>query len=111
MVITNKQRYNKKHGFTLNKAHSLEDIAKKTGISEKILQEVYNRGVGAWKTNIQSVRLKSGEKNINAPRSAKMGRQQWAMGRVYGFIMKNPKQINKGQPDHDLAIKAGLVKS
>ena len=94
----------------MNKAHSLQDIAKKTGISEKILQDVYNRGVGAWKSNIASVRLKSGKKDPSAPRSAKMGRQQWAMGRLYGFVMKNPKQVKKGQPDHDLAVKAGLVK-
>ena len=109
-MLTNKQKYNKKHGFNLNKAHSLEDIAKKTGISKKILQDVYNRGVGAWKSNIASVRLKSGKKDASAPRSAKMGRQQWAMGRLYGFIMRNPKQVKKGQPDHDLAVKAGLEK-
>ena len=46
-MLTNKQKYNKKHGFNMNKAHSLQDIAKKTGISEKILQDVYNRVVGS----------------------------------------------------------------
>ncbi len=110
-MLTNKQKYNKKHGFNMNKAHSLQDIAKKTGISEKILQDVYDRGTGAYKSNPQSVRLKSGKKDAKAPLSRKMSKQQWSFGRVYGFIMKNPKQVKKGQPDHDLAVKAGLVKN
>lgn len=106
-----KQKFNKKYGFDLNQSHNLLDISKITKIKKSILQEVFNRGVGAWKTNILSVRLKStGEKNINAPRSQKMGKEQWGFGRLYGFVMKNPKQINKGQPDNDLAIKAGLRK-
>ena len=109
-MSTNKQKYNKKYGFNLNKAHSLKDIAKKTEISERILQDVYNRGSGAYTTNPQSVRLKSGKKDPSAPLSRKMSKQQWSYSRVYGFIMQNPKQVNKGQPDHDLAIKAGLVK-
>jgi hypothetical protein len=109
-MSTNKQKYNKKYGFALNKAHSLKDIADKTKINEKILQEIYNRGTGAWKGNLASVRLKSGKKDPSAPRSAKMGKQQWSFARVYGFVMKNPKQVKKGQPDHDLAVKAGLVK-
>lgn len=110
-MSTNKQKYNKKYGFSLNKAHSLKDIAKKTEISESILQDVYNRGSGAYKTNPQSVRLKSGKKDPSAPLSRKMSKQQWSYARVYGFVMKNPKQVKKGQPDHDLAVKAGLVKN
>jgi hypothetical protein len=110
MSFTNKQKYNQKHGFTLNKAHSLEDIAKTTKIKKSILQEIFNRGSGAYETNPQSVRLKSGKKDPKAPLSRKMSKQQWSYSRVYGFIMQNPKQVNKGQPDHDLAIKAGLLK-
>lgn len=67
-------------------------ISKKTGIPRAILQSVYNRGVGAWRTNINSVRMKStGKKNVKAPRSAKMTKEQWAMARVYGFVGRNPK--------------------
>ena len=69
----------------------LKEKANKSGIPVGALREVYNRGVGAWKTNIKSVRLKStGEKNVDAPRSAKLGREQWAMARVNAFINKKP---------------------
>lgn len=87
MVLTNKQKYNKKYGFKLSESHSLEDISKKTGIKKSILQSVYNRGVGAWKTNIASVRLKSGKKDAKAPRSAKMTKEQWGVSRIYSFVM------------------------
>lgn len=49
---TYKQMFNRKYGFNVNESHSLADIAKTTGIKKSILQKVYNRGVGAWKTNI-----------------------------------------------------------
>jgi len=106
MVITNKQKYNKKYGFELNKSHSLNTIAKTTKIKKSILQEVYNRGSGAWQTNIASVRLKSGKKDAKAPRSAKMGKEQWSMARVYSFIMGGRTQKTA---DKDLAIKAKLI--
>ena len=85
-MTTNRQKYNKRYKFKANESHSLADIAKTTGIKKSVLQKVYNRGVGAWKTNPASVRLKSGKKGPG-PRSAKMGKEQWAMGRVYSFIM------------------------
>tara|TARA_R100000700_G_C3163533_1_gene139089 strand:+ start:1375 stop:1689 length:315 start_codon:yes stop_codon:yes gene_type:complete len=84
---TNKEKFNKKYGFSKDEGHSLTEIAKKTGISRGILQQVYNRGVGAWKSNPASVRLKSGQKAPSAPRSAKMGKEQWAQARVYSFVM------------------------
>ena len=69
----------------------LKEKANKSGIPVGALREVYNRGVGAWKTNIKSVRLKStGEKNVDAPRSAKLGKEQWALARVNAFINKKP---------------------
>ena len=88
-----KQKFNKKYGFNLNESHSLLDISKITKIKKSILQQVYNRGIGAWKTNIDSVRLKStGQKNIKAPRSLKMGKEQWAFARVYSFVMGGKTQ-------------------
>ena len=69
----------------------LMDKSRKSGIPLKALEEVYDRGIGAWKTNPQSVRLKStGEKNVDAPRSMKLGKEQWAMARVNAFINKKP---------------------
>jgi hypothetical protein len=71
---------------------SLEEIADKTDLPLEALQEVFNRGVGAWKTNISSVRIKdSFKKNPDVkkyPRSSRLGKEQWAFARVYSFIDK-----------------------
>ena len=62
-----------------------------TGIPFAALLSVYSRGIGAWKTNPESVRLKeSGRKTGTASRAGKMGPQQWAMARVNAFIAKRP---------------------
>lgn len=112
--LTFKQKFNKKHKLPLNNSNSFDEIVKLSGIKKSILKQVYNRGVGAWKTNIASVRLKkdfSKDPNIKKyPRSARLTKEAWAVSRTYGFVMKNPKQVKKGAPDHDLAVKAGLVK-
>jgi hypothetical protein len=72
--------------------YSLDDLAKITGVSKDTLQEVYNRGIGAYKTNPQSVRMKgSFKKGVDAPMSQKLGKEQWAMARVYSFLDGNPK--------------------
>lgn len=86
IMSTWKAKYNMRYGFAADKSHSLADVAKTTGIKKSILQQVYNRGTGAWKTNIASVRLKSGRKDASAPRAAKMGKEQWSMARVYSFV-------------------------
>ena len=69
---------------------SIKDLASMTGLPLTALQEVYNRGVGAWKSNPSSVRLKkdfSKDPNLSAhPRSARLPKEQWAMARVYSFI-------------------------
>ena len=69
---------------------TLRSKADKSGIPLRALQEVYDRGVGAWKTNPQSVRLQSGQKNYSASRAGKMGKEQWAFARVNAFINKKP---------------------
>ena len=89
---------------------SLDDLALFSGVPRAALQEVFNRGVGAWKTNISSVRLKSDfSKNPDTeiyPRSARLGKEQWAYARVYSFL-------NKGRTfqtaDADISRKYGLV--
>ncbi len=91
-MVTNKEKYNRKYKYPKGTSHSMADIAKKTGIKKSILQQVYNRGVGAWKGNPASVRLKSGKKAPSAPRSAKMGKEQWAMARIYSFVMGGTTQ-------------------
>jgi len=66
--------------------YSLEDLSKITQFPIKILQEVYNRGIGAYKTNPQSVRIKGTFKKGIAPMSKKLSKEQWAMARVYSFL-------------------------
>ena len=77
MVQTYKQQFNKKYGQKLNQSNTLNDIARLTGYRKSGLQIIYNKGVGAYKTNPASVRpqVKSAE--------------QWAYARVYAAV--NPK--------------------
>ena len=91
-MVTWKEKYNKKNGFEKNQSHSLKDIAKTTRIKKSILQAVYDRGIGSWKSNPQSVRNKEGKK-----------REGYA--RVFGFVLRNVKQVADGQPDNDLYLK------
>ena len=74
-MSTNKQKFNKRYGQPLNKSNSKKDISKLTGISMSILDKVYDRGMGAYRTNPGSVRP-----SVKSP-------QQWAMARVYSFAV------------------------
>ena len=56
MVLTNKNKFNLKYKQPKNEPNSKKDISIKTGIPMRILNEVYDRGVGAYKTNPKSVR-------------------------------------------------------
>jgi len=106
MVETFRQKYNKKYGFARDASHSLDDIAKQTKIKKSILQEVYNRGVGARKTNPESVRSATTGKKVGGKSlRGKMTAEQWGQARVYGFVMQNPRQVGEGKPDSDLFKK------
>ena len=70
-----RNKFNKKYGNEKNKSNSLKEISKKTGVSMKGLRAIYNKGIGAFKTNPSSVR-----KNVSS-------KEQWAMGRVYSAVM------------------------
>jgi len=77
MVLTYKQKFNKKYGFKKDEDHSLQEISKITGYKKSGLQTIYNKGVGAFKTNPKSVR------------PSVKSKEQWAMARVYASL--NPK--------------------
>ncbi len=79
MVMTYKQKFNKKYKQPLNKSNSLNDISRLTGFKKSGLQTIYNKGIGAFKTNPQSVRpmVKS--------------KEQWAIARVYAAINPSSK--------------------
>ena len=75
MVLTYRNRFNTKYGFPKDTSHSLKDIAKISGYKLSGLQMIYNKGIGAYKTNPQSVRP-----SVKSP-------EQWAFARVYSAIM------------------------
>lgn len=95
------------HRLKFLRAHQLEDkpyslpqLAKISGVSLATLKEVHKRGVGAYKTQPESVRMKgSFKKGVNAPMSQKLSPQQWAMARVYSFLDGNKK--------HDTDLRGG----
>ena len=102
--MTNREEYLKRHKLPADKSLSKRDIARISKIPIKILDDVYDRGIGAYKSNPQSVRLKSGKKDPSAPLSQKMSKERWAMARVYSFVNKieGRKKLNH---DTDLAEK------
>jgi len=80
MVRTNKEKFNKMHGFKLSEPHSLDDLAKISKVKKSILQSVFDRGIGAFKTNQASVRP-----SVKSP-------EQWAYARVYSFLVGGKTQ-------------------
>ena len=105
MVSTNKQEWNKRHGFKRDQSHSLQAIAKNTKVSLKTLEKVHHRGEGAYTTNPRSVRMKGTyKKNVDAPLSRKLSKEQWAMASVYSFVNK-VDGAKKLKHDLDIAPK------
>jgi hypothetical protein len=94
MPIINSNAFKKKHGISLDTGLSLSQIAKLSGFPKPALQEVYNRGIGAFKTNPESVRPQVQSK------------EQWAMARVYSFVMKRASTF--GGSDKDVATQYKL---
>ena len=75
-----------------DRGYSIPELSKLFGYSEDVLQQVYNRGIGAYKTSPLSVRMKgSFKKGVKAPMSMKLSKEQWARARVWCFLDKNPK--------------------
>jgi hypothetical protein len=75
-----------------DRGYTLPELARVTGNRLSVLQQVYNRGIGAYKTQPSSVRMKGTfKKGVNAPMSQKLSKEQWALSRVYSFIDGNPK--------------------
>ena len=79
MTLTYKQKFNKKYGQPLNQSNSIADIAKKTGYRISGLRTIYRKGLGAFKSNPQSVRpqVKSAS--------------QWGQARLYASINPTSK--------------------
>jgi len=106
MPLTYREQFLKAFELPKDTQLSLKEIADLSGIKKSILQQVFNRGVGAWKNNISSVRLKGTfEKNPDVgrfPRSARLPKEMWAFARVFSFIMGGKTWRTA---DSDLAAK------
>jgi len=85
MTQTYKQQFNKKYKQPLAQSNSIKDISRLTGYKISGLRIIFNKGIGAYKTNPKSVRP-----NVRSP-------EQWAYARLYASV--NPKskayQIDK----------------
>ena len=108
-MITNKDKYNAKFKFKKGTPHSKKDISKTTGIPLRILDEVFDRAVGARKSNPESVRSATTGKKVGGKSlKGKMSAEQWGYARVYSFVMK--QQGTWGRADKDLADKVRKLK-
>jgi hypothetical protein len=87
-MLTHKEQFNLRHKFNKDESHSISELSKTTKIPIKILNEVFKRGIGAFKTNRQSVRP-----HVTSP-------EQWGYSRVYAFINK----IYKKTLDFDIDL-------
>lgn len=90
--MTNRLKFLRKHNLPPDTSLSLSEIASYSGMPVAALRKVYEKGLGAYHTNPESVRVKGTfKKDASAPLSRKLSPQQWAMARVMAFVMKTPK--------------------
>ncbi len=96
MVETNKQKFNKKYKQKRDQPNSKADMVRLTGIPKRLLDKVYYRGIGAFKTNRASVR------------PSVKSKEQWAIARIYSFLMK--QSGTWGKADKDIADQVKKLK-
>lgn len=109
MSLTNRIQFLRKNKLPSNTSLSIDEIAKVSGMPVKALQEVYNRGTGAYKSNFSSVRLLDFSKNSNTKKfgpSQRLSVEQWSTARVYAFVNKS-KKVFFGS-DNDIREKYDL---
>jgi len=93
MVVTNKEKFNKKYGFEKDAGHSKAEISRLTGVSMSILNEVAKRAAAARRNNPESVRRASDGKKIGGKSlKGKMSANAWIFGRIYSFVMGGTTQ-------------------
>jgi len=79
MVMTYKQKFNKKYGFSKDESHTIKEISKISGYDYEGLMTILNKGEGAFYSNSQSVRP-----NVKSAR-------QWGIARIYSAITPGSK--------------------
>ena len=90
MVLTNKQKFNKKYGFEKDASHSIKEIASKAGITYRNALKIVEKGRGAHRSNPESVRSVSGKKVGGKSLKGKMSATQWGVARLYSAVMGGP---------------------
>jgi hypothetical protein len=75
MVMTYKQKFNRRYGFAPDESHTVEEISQLTGYKLAGLKTIIEKGKGAFFSNPESVRPQ-----VSSP-------QQWAMARLYSAVM------------------------
>ena len=75
MVVTYKNKFNAKYGFPKDETHSIQEISQLTGYKRSGLETIFDKGVGAFRTNPASVRPM-----VKSP-------EQWAYARIYSAVM------------------------
>ena len=100
MVLTNKQKFNLKHGLPKNKSHSIKSISNLSGYTEGSLRKVLSKGRGAFYSAPQSVRP-----NVRSE-------EQWAYARVNAFLVAvRTGKYRSGKFDRDLLPSGHPLKS
>tara|TARA_R110001632_G_scaffold23020_1_gene65697 strand:- start:358 stop:624 length:267 start_codon:yes stop_codon:yes gene_type:complete len=75
MVMSYRNKFNLKHKQPKDASNSIAKIARLSGIKRSILDKVFLRGKGAYKSNPKSVRP-----SVSSP-------EQWGYGRIYSVVM------------------------
>jgi len=108
-MATNREKFFNRHNIPLTESLSIPQIAKLSGMPLAALKAVESKGRGAYATNPQSVRMQGTfKKNVDAPLSQKLSIGQWAIARVYSFVMKQPGTFYGA--DRHIAEEYGLLK-
>lgn len=94
MPKINSIEFKKLHNIDPKQSLSLKEISKLSKMPVKALQEVFDKGVGAYHTNPSSVRPM-----VKSP-------EQWGLARVYSFVMK--RKGTYGHVDKHIAEKYNI---
>jgi hypothetical protein len=94
MPKINSTEFKKLHNIDPKQSLSLKEISKLSKMPLKALQEVFDKGVGAYYTSPFSVRP-----NVTSP-------EMWAFARVYSFVMK--RKGTYGGVDKHIAEKYNI---
>jgi hypothetical protein len=94
MPKINSVEFKKLHNIDPSQSLSIKQISKLSKMPVKALMEVFDKGVGAYHTNPESVRPM-----VKSP-------EQWGLARIYSFVMK--RKGTYGGVDKHIAEKYNI---